>query len=171
MLFRGITKLLGGLGTAAILWLALPMTASGQNFGTPSCAPCREHCPPFLHVFVQGPPRMCWRRACPKPICDPCQLPHWGFYETCWHPWPFPPDWSHCHSAPPAAYVTLDPMVHPNLPQVRPGLQPQPVPNFPTPTPTPRSPTNPGGGANLLPSDGDLQLELPAPRPVDGKRR
>src|SRR5437870_6230862 len=94
-------KLLSCLGISAFLWLALPTAGWAQTFGVPyaaGCAPAcgREHCPPHYHVFVQGPPRMCWHRTCPKPICNPCDLPHFGYFETCWHPWPFPADFTHC---------------------------------------------------------------------------
>lgn len=175
MSFRGTSKLLGCLGVSALLWLALPAVSWGQTFGTPSCAPCavgsRHHCPPFYHVFVQGPPRLHWRHACPKPICDPCQLPHWGFYETCWNPWPFPPDWTHCHAAPPAAFVNLDPTVHPNAPQLRPKtVTPQSAPNFPGSSPAPRFPVNPGGAGSPPPTEIEILPDLPAPRRLDEKR-
>ena len=29
-------------------------------------------------------------------------LPHAGYWRTCWQPWPYPPDWSHC-CAPPSS--------------------------------------------------------------------
>jgi hypothetical protein len=37
-----------------------------------------------------------YRCVCPKPLCDPCNMEHYGYYLTCWHPWPFPPDYRHC---------------------------------------------------------------------------
>ena len=36
-------------------------------------------------------------------------LPHYGYYQTCWHPWPFPPDWSHCTVLPPGELVPHPP--------------------------------------------------------------
>ncbi len=72
--------------------------------------PCREKCnwlccPPILKHCMERPPRICFWPSCPKPICSPCEAPHWGYYPTCWRPWPFPPDWSHCPVPPPAAFV------------------------------------------------------------------
>jgi hypothetical protein len=37
-----------------------------------------------------------YKCICPKPICDPCNLEHFGYYPTCWQPWPYPPDYRHC---------------------------------------------------------------------------
>jgi hypothetical protein len=37
-----------------------------------------------------------YKCICPKPICEPCNLEHFGYYPTCWQPWPFPPDYRHC---------------------------------------------------------------------------
>jgi hypothetical protein len=39
-----------------------------------------------------------YKCICPKPVCDPCNLEHYGYYPTCWHPWPFPQDYRHCQS-------------------------------------------------------------------------
>ena len=38
-----------------------------------------------------------------KPICAPCGLKHYGYYPTCWRPWPFPTNYSHCPPPPPPA--------------------------------------------------------------------
>jgi hypothetical protein len=57
---------------------------------------CHQKCPPkFVHC-QEGPPCIKWKCGCPKPVCNPCDLPHFGYYRPCWQPWPFPPDWSHC---------------------------------------------------------------------------
>ena len=63
-------KLAVCLGIAAFLGLALPASGWAQQFGTPSCAssgscaPCLGRpCPPHYHVFVEGPPRLCWKCA------------------------------------------------------------------------------------------------------------
>ncbi len=66
---------------------------------------CRERCPPYYIHHYEGPPRISFKHACPKPICAPCELPHWGYFEPCWRPWPFPPDWSHCPVPPAAAMI------------------------------------------------------------------
>jgi len=93
------------------------------------CYSCqRFHCPPGLKHCQEGPPHIHIHRGCPKPICNPCQNPNWGYFEPCWNPWPWPPDYSHCRVPPPAASVILDPGV-PAMPapmpmprQNRPGL-------------------------------------------------
>ena len=38
----------------------------------------------------EGPPHICFQKGCPRPICDPCVNPNWGYFETCWNPWPWP---------------------------------------------------------------------------------
>jgi hypothetical protein len=48
-------------------------------------------------------PHIFWHKVCSKPISSPCELEHYGYYPTCWHPWPFPPDYSHCCFPPPGA--------------------------------------------------------------------
>jgi hypothetical protein len=73
----------------------------------PSLAPAvrAEGCSwfPSFHFWCPKPTaavtRMpCWhyKCVCPKPVCDPCSLEHYGYYPTCWQPWPFPPDYRHC---------------------------------------------------------------------------
>ena len=72
------------------------------------------HCPPkFVHC-MERPPCPCYKCMCPRPVCNPCQLPHAGYYRTCWQPWPWPPDWSHCPAPPPS--VKLPPPLPPLLP-------------------------------------------------------
>jgi len=51
--------------------------------------------PPYVHC-QEGPPCVKFKHLCPKPVCDPCHLQHYGYFATCWHPWPFPADFSHC---------------------------------------------------------------------------
>jgi hypothetical protein len=78
---------------------------------TTGCATCATgccqmfHCPPALKWCMEGKPRICFQHGCPKPICNPCEAPNWGYYQKCWTPWPWPPDWSHCPVPPPAAQV------------------------------------------------------------------
>ena len=148
MSFGGFRKLLSCLGISAFLWLAMPMSLWAQqscapcaSFGTPCAVGCQtHHCPPAFKICSEGPPRLHWTTGCPHPVCNPCDLPHWGFYETCWSPWPFPPNWTHCPVMPPAAMVTLNPYVDPRaLPPVtvpRSGFgSPQPGATYPMPMP------------------------------------
>ena len=145
MSLRGVAPLLRRLGLSAILMLAAPAwtwaqpagCASGACFGTPtalggSCGSCgsfcqTHHCPPAYVHCLEGPPCIRWKCGCPRPVCNPCELPHWGYYDKCWTPWPFPPNWTHCPTLPPAATVTLNPQVHPSVQQQQPappGMQP-----------------------------------------------
>ncbi len=75
-----------------------------------------HHCAPPLRHCQEGPPRIHWSHGCPRPICDPCTMPNWGYSDTCWQPWPFPPDWSHCPTVPPAALVFLNPNAGQQIP-------------------------------------------------------
>lgn len=110
--------------------------ASAQDFfsgftGGANC--CQKfHCPPALKHCLERPPHIHWSCGCPKPICNPCNLPNWGYYQTCWTPYPWNHNWSHCPVPPPAA------LVNPGLPNdgyVGPGRQGQPDPGSPLPTP------------------------------------
>ncbi len=119
--------------------------ASG-NCGQASCH--RSHCAYLFHC-QEGPVRIKTHVGCPPPVCSPCMKPNWGYYETCWNPWPVGPDFSHCRTMPPAASVVLNPNAGPmyvpgNLPpgmaapgaggQVRPSEQ---IPTRPKVNPTP----------------------------------
>ena len=115
-----------------------------------SCAPSvpcakscqRFHCPPPLHHCMEGPPRIRYHRGCPRPICPPCSMPNFGYYQPCWRPWPHPPNWSHCPYPTPAANVLPGEHLISNQPM------PQTAPiqgNQPTPLPLPRiAPPNSG---------------------------
>jgi hypothetical protein len=95
---------LGRLGVWMLPMAAVLMTQSvgfaqgvtGQN--------CHSHCPPAYRHIVEGPPNIHFKHGCPKPICSPCTHERWGYYETCWRRWPWPPNWSHCPVPPPGAY-------------------------------------------------------------------
>ena len=105
------------------LWLSGAASAPAQEVfggygpgtGCSSCgvASCNSghcqhtHCPPHLSHCMEGAPKICVKIGCPKPICNPCTQPNWGYYETCWSPWPFPPNYNHCPNVPPAATVAL----------------------------------------------------------------
>ncbi len=131
----------------------------------PSCAPpdCKN-CPPWVVHYYEGPPRLKFKKACPRPVCDPCYLPHYGYYQTCWAPWPFPPDWSHC-SAPPPGAVLPPPALPPFTPRTRlperdTGLDRErdslpPTERRPSTSPAPKAP----GG------------DLPPPKPLREKSK
>ena len=106
-----------------------------------------HHCPPpFVHC-QEGPPNIKYKHACPRPVCNPCDLPHYGYFQPCWRPWPFPPDWSHCPEVPPAA------LIHPGLPLLAQMPETGPAPKSPTPMP---------GGAEQLPPPGTEPLPPPS---------
>jgi hypothetical protein len=62
----------------------------------------KTHCPPYFFHYFEGAPKLKFKRGCPRPICDPCNLPHFGYYQTCWAPWPYPEDWNHCPTPTPS---------------------------------------------------------------------
>jgi hypothetical protein len=165
MSFGLYRRLLSWLGISAFLWLATPSLIWAQpgsgpcaTFGVPCAVGCESHhCPPAYKYTVEGAPRIHWHHGCPRPICNPCDLPHWGYYEKCWTPWPFPPNWTHCATAPPAAFVNL-PNAYPMTPPVR-SLQPGVTIQGPGTAPTPAYP---------MPNDG-IQ-ELPTPNRFQGGR-
>jgi len=75
------------------------------NVSTGDSGHCKTCCPhPYRHC-VLGPPQIRFPRGCPAAVCPPCDAPNWGYFQPCWNPWPFPPDWSHCPAVPPAAIV------------------------------------------------------------------
>jgi len=99
------SKTYGGLLSAALVaGLAFAPAAVAQE-----CDSCgKGRCPPHFKYHYEGPPKIKFKHGCPRPICDPCYLPHYGYFPTCWHPWPFPPDWSHCAVPPPGALLPHD---------------------------------------------------------------
>ena len=62
---------------------------SSGTCGAPACSTCAPrcqmfHCPHQLKWCSEGPPRICFRCGCPKPICCPCEAPNWGYFQKCW---------------------------------------------------------------------------------------
>lgn len=140
-------------GLAAFLLLAVPALswaqegcAGGACFGTPSTGSCStgycqtHHCPPPFEHCMEEPPCIHFKCGCPRPVCNPCDLPHWGYYDKCWTPWPYPANWTHCPTPPPAAFVGLN--SNPNAPTYLPSLPPRgpisaPPAAMPGPNPMP----------------------------------
>jgi hypothetical protein len=122
---------------------------SGYGGGCSSCGSCNtcqpcetcqtHHCPPKLQYCMEGEPKIHVKIGCPRPICNPCAQPNWGYYEKCWNPWPFPPSFTHCPTPPPAATVALTERAYGGLtPFYGPDPQPQPTStprNYATPAP------------------------------------
>ena len=98
---RSLSILVSSLATAVIFVVVPAARADG-------CLTCRQKCPPPYVHHHEGPPRLWFKCACPKPVCDPCSLEHYGYYQTCWRPWSFPPDMSHCPEVLPTVVVEDD---------------------------------------------------------------
>lgn len=120
---------LGVLCFTGALALALAPAAFGGIFY--GC--CHEPCPPCYVHCQEGHPRIRIKCGCPKPVCDPCDLEHFGYYPTCWQPWPYPPDWSHCPVPPPGAvFDATAGLAGPGAPMPRSvGGQPERMPTLP----------------------------------------
>ena len=138
--------LLAGTGSVMAGEMGGGASGSCSSCATSACytGACKHHCPPYWKWVSEGPPKICYKCGCPRPVCDPCSLEHFGYYQTCWQPWPYPPDWSHCPSPPPGDV-----------------LPPPPYPPY-----SPKAPRN-------LPQydrDASAQPDLPSPRPVAPRR-
>jgi hypothetical protein len=90
---KKIGKYLPVLSVTGLVWVVTCPAACGDIFDY-FCG--WRHCPPAYIHCQEEPPKLKFKKICPKPVCNPCCLPHYGYFATCWHPWPFPPDYSHC---------------------------------------------------------------------------
>src|SRR5207244_1046702 len=82
--------LLSLAGAGAMLFACTHVSLAGEF-----CLDCWRCPPPYVHC-QEGPPRLRFRCVCPRPVCGPCDLKHYGYYPTCWSPFPWPPDYSCC---------------------------------------------------------------------------
>ena len=142
-------------------WLCVPLavllSVQGTVHGQEGCAACNDttcgagcatgsatgfclriHCPPPFKYCMHGAPCIKFKHGCPLPVCPPCNAPSWGYYQPCWRPWPWPPNWAHCPSPVPAAQVAPCPQAAapaPSLPPVVPGTPqaPRPMSELPNP--------------------------------------
>jgi len=78
-------------GSLALLLAPLVLTVLSQPASAQHCT----HCPKITFCRPKAP-CIKYKCVCPKPICNGCDLENFGYYPTCWHPWPFPPNYSHC---------------------------------------------------------------------------
>jgi len=204
-MFRNLVRSLRLWLAPAALWVASVSPAAAQEIfgglntaglGCGSCSTgiCQSHhCPPPLQHCQERPPVIRVKCGCPKPICNPCNQPGWGYYETCWSPWPFPPDYNHCATLPPAATIALSGPNNPNAPYYGPNNQGQmptnrqppligepsmpavtapPIPTTPVmprynqPVPSQQMPSQPlPTQPNFQPMPGGGIDSLPVPRP------
>lgn len=102
-------------GLFAVLCFATTVNAQVVSCGT--CDSYHEKCPPPYKHCYEGPPRIHFKHGCPKPVCDPCHLPHYGYFRPCWRKWPWAPNWSHCYCPPPGALVPASVGREPVLPE------------------------------------------------------
>ena len=161
MISRGrLGRLAALLGLAALVWGLPAGGVKAQTAGCTTCATsctsgsCNRHdCPPWFHHCQERPPVICIKCGCPRPVCNPCVLPNFGYFQTCWTPWPLPPDWGHCPVTPPAAYVQLG--------------QPAAVPGVPTTAPIQQklrpTPSTGGSGLDFAPLPKGSSPSSPAP--------
>jgi hypothetical protein len=120
----GLAIALGGL--------ALLVAGGSVRAGEVFC-----HCPPPLTWCAEQAPCIKFKCACPRPVCDPCALEHYGVFATCWQPWPFQPNWSHCRTIPPGVALPAPayPPYTPRAPQER-RDDPAKEREFPKPRPS-----------------------------------
>ncbi len=152
----GILALAGGL-----VVVVGPASAGGWGLGLGSWGwglfgGCKEHCPPPYTHCSEGPPRLHFKRRCPRPVCPPCQIQHYGYYQPCWRPWPFPPDFRHCPAPVPAAHV---PPAQPAFAHAYGTPSAQEDDGSRLPTPKQRE----GAGTPFNPTDPNF----PSPRPMN----
>jgi hypothetical protein len=141
---RWLRKLATVTSAAALVLAWSPATFGQAMLGQPCCGQsqcCQPtcnmwDCPPYFKYCAEGPPRICIQCGCPKPVCCPSDTPNWGYFQTCWRPYPWGPNWSHCYGVPPAATVVpamtsaggLHSMpLQPGVEMPRPSTAPQPA--------------------------------------------
>ncbi|MGH7173137.1 MAG: hypothetical protein ACRELG_22880 [Gemmataceae bacterium] len=76
------------------------------------------------------PPCIKYKRVCPKPICSCGEMENFGYYPTCWHPWPFPPNYCHCPVPPTIVTAPCSPIGAPK------GIEQLPQPSLLPPGPS-----------------------------------
>lgn len=95
---------------SSLALLLAPCLMFSALSGPAAAAECL-HCPKTTFCRPLEP-RIRYKSVCPKPICDPCSMENYGYYPTCWHPWPFPPNYGHCEVPP--TTMTAPPCCGPN---------------------------------------------------------
>ncbi len=74
------------LFSAILLPLSIPGRAS---------AGIHDHCQKTV-FYKPKKPHVHYKNICPKPICPCGELENFGYFPTCWTPWPYPPNYAHC---------------------------------------------------------------------------
>jgi hypothetical protein len=114
--------------------------AGGCATGTCATGNCGSwfSCCPKYHFTIEKPPKICFKTVCSKPLCDPCDIEGNGYYPTCWRPWAYPPNYSHCPVPPPGVLASLPPPL-----MAAPSVMPEAEPGPSDPLPAPRRTANP----------------------------
>jgi hypothetical protein len=129
------------------------------------CGPTKVQCPPWYKHIFEGPPKIHFKKGCPRPICDPCNLPHYGYFQVCWAPWPYPDDWGHCPTPTPSQMLPPPekPLFAPKVPVTAPES-----PRALTPPTIDRvKPLDPGSPPPVIKP---MTPDLPSPKPLDGDK-
>lgn len=84
------------------------ITRVGNKFGSlfnagQCCAPTHG-CGKYIFCTPR-PPHLKFPSVCGNGVCNPCTWDHYGYYNTCWAQWGFPPDYGHCPTPQLAAHV------------------------------------------------------------------
>jgi hypothetical protein len=115
----------GRAGGALVLLLVMTQASFGQVVCNDNCCN-RWNCPPPYRYCQEGPPKIKIICGCPKPVCCPADAPNWGYFQKCWRPYAWPPDWSYCYGVPPAAQI-VPPMADAHMtPYLHDGVLPPP---------------------------------------------
>jgi hypothetical protein len=132
-----------GWGASALLLAALTAaawsdTARADGVACPAGGCATGHCGswvsccPKYHFTIEKPPKICFKTVCSKPICEPCNIEGNGYYPTCWRPWAYPPNYSHCPVPPPGVLASQPP---PLMEEAGVIPAPDPIPSGPLPAP------------------------------------
>ena len=114
---------------------------AGGGCATGGCASGNCHsewCCPKYTFTIERPPHICFKRVCPKPVCNPCDIEGYGYYPTCWRPWAYPPNYNHCPVPPPGVLASQPPPL-----VVAPGAPAGPGASQDDALPPPRKSANP----------------------------
>lgn len=75
-------------------WLGHLSSKFSNLFYARYCCTPNVNCGQYVFCTPR-PPILRFPYVCGKPVVDPCTWDHYGYYQTCWAPWGFPP--AHCH--------------------------------------------------------------------------
>jgi hypothetical protein len=145
------------VGTALLLW------GSTRGVAGPGECPgsCEHACCPMPSRHHHLCPRVKVKTGCKKPTCDPCLMPHAGYYPTCWDSRPWGLEHSRCVPPPSDSFPEGTIGAHP------PGMAPTPMPRaedlpLPMKEGTQPNPARPDG-MSRLPAGPQRRMRMLAP--------